>query len=324
MNINNFIQEGNTSISHYRYVHFIKTRPIRDLILEEGYELHHIIPKALGGKNEDSNMIKLTCREHYIAHLILWKCGYQKMAYAFWRMNNNNKDYGCRLNSRQYEQLRLDRSKILSEGQMGELNHRYGKHHSEEWKRKVSEKLKGKLHSPESYKRAGEKQKGEKNHRYGKHPSQETIEKIVAKTRGQKRTEEQKQHLREGAKNRDKSYLQTESWRSKQSEAHKRYLETYGNPFSGKTHSEESKKKISDKKSKLIICLQTGEIFKSLELTAEHFYGDAKYYGRVWRSIKKGTIVGGFSFHYYTKKEEQDSPVPPVESYPEASSSWEL
>ena len=37
-----------------------------------GYvERHHILPKALGGSNDSSNLIALTAREHFVAHLLL-------------------------------------------------------------------------------------------------------------------------------------------------------------------------------------------------------------------------------------------------------------
>lgn len=35
------------------------------------YENHHIIPKACGGTNFKNNIVCLTIREHYIAHLLL-------------------------------------------------------------------------------------------------------------------------------------------------------------------------------------------------------------------------------------------------------------
>lgn len=34
---------------------------------------HHIIPKHMGGLDEESNYTYLTCREHIIAHFLLWK-----------------------------------------------------------------------------------------------------------------------------------------------------------------------------------------------------------------------------------------------------------
>ena len=38
------------------------------------YESHHIIPKSLGGSNDHNNLVLLTPREHYIAHLLLIRC----------------------------------------------------------------------------------------------------------------------------------------------------------------------------------------------------------------------------------------------------------
>jgi hypothetical protein len=36
-------------------------------------EIHHIIPKSMGGVNRKSNYVKLTYKEHYICHLLLTK-----------------------------------------------------------------------------------------------------------------------------------------------------------------------------------------------------------------------------------------------------------
>lgn len=37
------------------------------------YEVHHIIPRCMGGSNEKSNLIRLIAREHFVAHLLLHK-----------------------------------------------------------------------------------------------------------------------------------------------------------------------------------------------------------------------------------------------------------
>lgn len=37
------------------------------------YEEHHIIPKSLGGNNDESNLVLLTAREHFLAHYLLCK-----------------------------------------------------------------------------------------------------------------------------------------------------------------------------------------------------------------------------------------------------------
>lgn len=41
--------------------------------LDGYYEIHHIVPRCLGGSDEESNLVLLTGREHYIAHLLLTK-----------------------------------------------------------------------------------------------------------------------------------------------------------------------------------------------------------------------------------------------------------
>ena len=39
----------------------------------EYYENHHIIPKCLGGKDTDDNLVLLIPREHFFVHLLLYK-----------------------------------------------------------------------------------------------------------------------------------------------------------------------------------------------------------------------------------------------------------
>lgn len=41
--------------------------------LNEYYELHHIVPRCLGGSDDDTNLVKLTVREHFIAHQLLYR-----------------------------------------------------------------------------------------------------------------------------------------------------------------------------------------------------------------------------------------------------------
>lgn len=86
-----------------RYVNFINSRPERDLIKDGSYfNVHHIIPRSLRGTENESNLIKLTHREHYIVHMILHYCYGEKLSYAFYYMSNkmNLK------NSKQYENLK--------------------------------------------------------------------------------------------------------------------------------------------------------------------------------------------------------------------------
>lgn len=45
----------------------------RKHIVFDGLENHHIIIKSMGGDNNKENLVLLTGREHYIAHLLLHK-----------------------------------------------------------------------------------------------------------------------------------------------------------------------------------------------------------------------------------------------------------
>ena len=61
-------------------------------------ECHHIIPKSLGGSNDDENLVNLTAKEHYFAHELLvkiyeWQYGtksvqFQKMIAAIFYMSS--------------------------------------------------------------------------------------------------------------------------------------------------------------------------------------------------------------------------------------------
>lgn len=67
------------------------------------FEIHHIVPRCLGGSDEDSNLVMFTAREHYVAHLILAKeyPDVQGLTYAAFMMSGQNKG------SRHYLKLRL-------------------------------------------------------------------------------------------------------------------------------------------------------------------------------------------------------------------------
>ena len=77
-----------------------------------GYkEVHHILPKSLGGSNDKSNLAELTAREHFLVHLLLCKFtvgqAKMKMSYAFHAMCSfkNSRRYN-KVNSRLVEKIR--------------------------------------------------------------------------------------------------------------------------------------------------------------------------------------------------------------------------
>ena len=61
----------------------------------EYVELHHIIPKSLGGSNDSSNLVFLTAKEHCVAHQLLCRYGDTnqriKMTHAMHRFLITNK-----------------------------------------------------------------------------------------------------------------------------------------------------------------------------------------------------------------------------------------
>lgn len=89
------------------YSKFIESRPLRSKETEPGYEVHHILPRSLGGNNKKENLIKLTCQEHFIAHRILAKM-YRgkkryKMIHALKRMVDPVR---CKVTARTYQHIR--------------------------------------------------------------------------------------------------------------------------------------------------------------------------------------------------------------------------
>lgn len=75
-----------------------------------GYkEAHHIIPKCLGGTDELSNLVDLTAREHYIAHILLAKIHGGTLWHAVNLMGRLKK-----YSNRHYEKARIEHSKLLS------------------------------------------------------------------------------------------------------------------------------------------------------------------------------------------------------------------
>jgi hypothetical protein len=65
-----------------------------------GYsELHHIKPRSLGGTNDASNLVELTAREHFIAHMLLAKVHGGTQWYAVLRLKGLKKQ---QVNSRLY------------------------------------------------------------------------------------------------------------------------------------------------------------------------------------------------------------------------------
>lgn len=55
------------------YDSLCRSRKYRGVEKESGFEVHHITPRSMRGSNEDTNLVKFTFKEHYIAHRLLTK-----------------------------------------------------------------------------------------------------------------------------------------------------------------------------------------------------------------------------------------------------------
>ena len=80
-----------------------------------GRERHHIIPQSLGGSNDKSNLVYLSCREHFLCHWLLMKMtegdNHHKMRYALMGMraeNEHQERYHTDLTARIYEKYRIE------------------------------------------------------------------------------------------------------------------------------------------------------------------------------------------------------------------------
>ena len=108
------------------YWSLIKKRQQDKLNRENGYcEFHHIKPASIYPelKNDKSNIVALTAREHFIAHLLLIRIyekqqrldAYNKMIIASaFLADKFRKTYTCKITSRIYDFLAKQRSKIAS------------------------------------------------------------------------------------------------------------------------------------------------------------------------------------------------------------------
>lgn len=111
---------------------------------EDSYkETHHIIPRCLGGSDEKDNLVRLTARQHFIAHWLLYKIHKNyKLASAWCNMAMIDKNQTRRLiNSKNFERARKARAKHLSAVMSGEDNPFYGKTRSEESLNKIKNSL---------------------------------------------------------------------------------------------------------------------------------------------------------------------------------------
>ena len=214
-----------SSLQLNRYHRFIDR--LRNQVVDGYCEKHHILPRSLGGSDDPSNIIRLTVRQHYIAHWMLWKAYGGAMAVAFDYMSGI-KRYGSRLTSRTVEALKADVSRRISERPVSDETRekqrqaklgkkltpehiekvrqtRIGVKLSDQWKVNISEAKRGRDNgrlgcamSEQTKQRIGDAQRGALNHMTGRKHSPETREKMRIAHMKRKQNQEYLKWLAEG------------------------------------------------------------------------------------------------------------------------------
>jgi len=117
------------------YNNLVKKAKVRSVLRSPVglYEKHHIIPKCCGGNNDRSNLVCLTPREHFIAHLLLTKMVSDKnlMIRLSWALHKMV--FSVQGTSRLYEHYR----KYWSEFQKN--NHHAHREDNENYRKKLSD-----------------------------------------------------------------------------------------------------------------------------------------------------------------------------------------
>jgi len=123
--------------TYFRLIEFVQTNPNVSVIVE----VHHILPRSMGGTDETSNLIALTPKQHYEAHYLLWKAYRNpQMTQAFHLMLWNKGDR-CRVSADEYQLLKEDYSKArkLYWENLSDDDMEVFKEKSNPWKNKTEE-----------------------------------------------------------------------------------------------------------------------------------------------------------------------------------------
>lgn len=97
------------------YDELIKKRVTTDVPDGIYSELHHIWPRSLSGGNEPENLVRLTAKEHFVAHHLLTKIfpDSREMAFAFAYMSRTMGKKSVYVGPRVYAEARENAAKVM-------------------------------------------------------------------------------------------------------------------------------------------------------------------------------------------------------------------
>ena len=171
--------------------------------IPEGYsEKHHIVPKCQGGNDKKSNLVRLTAKEHFVAHHLLVKiykntqseynlsCALHRMAFS----NGDNMER--KFTATMFETARKIQANLVSKKHQGKGNPFFGKHHSKKSKQMIS-KANFAKNNPMFGKRKAD------HPAFGRKHSKEELEKMSSSQRGRIFSDETKKKMSIAAKKRE-------------------------------------------------------------------------------------------------------------------------
>ena len=199
---------------------------------DEYYERHHILPKCMGGTDNDNNLIDLLAREHFIAHRLLAEENpdNDSLTYAWWMLAHID---DREITPEEYEQAKMAFSKACK-----------GRSISEEQKQRLRECHIGRRASEEAKKKMSLAHSGKNNPNYGKPRSEETKQKISQANTGHRHTEEYKLEASKRNSGRNNPNYGNK-WSDEQKQHMSEIMSGENNHMYGKHHSEETREKMS-------------------------------------------------------------------------------
>lgn len=293
----NYLKIYNNIIEKYKRLNLQKSK---DLYIET----HHIIPKCLDGNDNNKNLVNLTAKAHFICHLLLTKIYKNtEFEYKLWNaahrfIYGNDIKNKIKITSNQYKFIKENFSKFMSKTNVGKGNPNYGNFWSDEQRKNLSDKRKGKTlediigkeRAIISKRKMSESQK-KREHKKGFKHTLETRNKMSIQRKGKKKSNEFKEKLSKIMKG--NTYGKANKGRKMSIDfCHKISLSKKGKPSPNKGRrnwfkqtketkqkiseslkklqrkcSEETKRKMGEKakllRSKKVLCIETNKVYRN-------------------------------------------------------------